>query len=69
MNLYHILLISNLSLKSEHYVELIDYITLVPAETFDSKRLYRYPFYACEILCCDNAALIEAFFPRDESVE
>lgn len=24
----------------------------------------RYPFYSCELLCCNNAKMIQAFFPN-----
>lgn len=43
---------------------MIDYVTLVDEEG-DPKIGYRYPFNACEILCCENAfiydKLMEAF--------
>lgn len=39
---------------------MIDYITVVPTEDEELKG-HRYPFYACEVLTCDENAINELF--------
>jgi serine/threonine-protein phosphatase 6 regulatory subunit 3 len=58
-----------ISLKQEHFIELVDYITVMPPDEEDALRAFRYPFYACELLCCDNSTVVDAFFPGEESVD
>lgn len=54
------LLILYFSLKIERVKQLIDYITVVPSED-DELKGHRYPFYACEVLTCDENAINELF--------
>ncbi len=48
---------------------MIDYITIIPPDSSDSKRAFRYPFYACELLCCDNSLVYDFLFPKEESFD
>jgi serine/threonine-protein phosphatase 6 regulatory subunit 3 len=46
--------------------ELVQYITEMPSDDSNSKRAFRYPFYACELLCCEVPKVTEAFFGEDK---
>lgn len=54
------------SIKVKEFKELIDYIIVEPLDDTDSKRAFRYPFYSCELLCCDNVKVMDMFFPKNE---
>ncbi len=32
----------------------------------DAIYIIRYPFYSCELLCCDSAKVFDTFFPKDD---
>lgn len=53
-------------MKPDQFKKLIDFIIIEPANDQDSKRAFRYPFYSCELLCCDNAKVMDSFFPKPE---
>lgn len=39
---------------------LIEYITVKPANDDDESRKLRYPYMACEVLCCETPEILEA---------
>jgi hypothetical protein len=44
-------------------------VIVEPKDDSDPKRAFRYPFYSCELLCCDTAKVLDFFFPKEESEE
>ena len=46
--------------------ELVSYVVVEPENDLNSKRAFRYPFYACELLCCEISKVTDSFFPKDE---
>lgn len=63
-----------LSLSYERISELLNYIIKEPPTDANDKRAYRhfpdftncrYPFIACELLCCDSKTIAEYFFIKE----
>lgn len=47
-------------------LRLVEFICVVPQNDSDPKRAFRYPFYSCELLCCDISKVVDAFFPQND---
>eukprot|EP01099_Mayorella_cantabrigiensis_P008889 TRINITY_DN89_c0_g3_i2.p1 TRINITY_DN89_c0_g3~~TRINITY_DN89_c0_g3_i2.p1 ORF type:complete len:321 (+),score=81.64 TRINITY_DN89_c0_g3_i2:163-1125(+) len=55
--------------KPEELDKLVTYVTTEPEETADSKRKFKYPFLACEILCSEVWSICEAFYENENLLE
>jgi len=65
---HHNKLVEYLS-RVEILKQLVDYLTIDPDESADNKRRYKYPYVACEILCCEIDTIFDAFFSNEALVE
>jgi serine/threonine-protein phosphatase 6 regulatory subunit 3 len=55
--------------KPEILKQLVDYLTVDPDENADIRRRYKFPYVACEILCCEIDTIFDAFFSNEALVE
>lgn len=49
--------------------KLVEYVTQEPEDDADSKRKYKYPFLACEILASEVWAICDAFYQHQNLLE
>lgn len=49
--------------------KLVEYVTQEPEDEADSKRKYKYPFLACEILASEVWAICDAFYQHQNLLE
>jgi len=55
--------------KKENVEALVKYLVESPGEGADDTRQFKYPFTACEILCCEVESIYNTLLENDDILE